>query len=130
LLKKPAFGAKLEEFRGEYFGGHPAYPKKQDVHIVLEEESLIIPELNLSLPYRSLKKIENITGEKISAARVALFGAVGLGTVGALWKKEQTYMVLTYHDKEASSNLGLVFKVPHIEKVQPLIYKKMIEAKK
>ena len=93
--------------------------------MILGRESLVIPEFELSITYINLKRIENMTRDKISAARV-----VFLGVVGALWKKEQQYMVLTYRDKYAGNNLSLVFKMPHLEDVQPFIYNKMIEGRR
>jgi hypothetical protein len=112
------------EFTGEYLGGHPAFPVKSNVHMMLGAENLIIDELELFVPYKNIKRIENMTKEKITATRVFL-----LGIVGALWKKEQLYMVLTYRDKAADNDLSMVFRMDRIEEVQPLIYQKMINAK-
>jgi hypothetical protein len=113
-----------QEFIGEYLGGHPAFPKKSNVHLILEAQNLVVHELGLSIPYRNIKRIENMTKDKITATRVLL-----LGIVGALWKKEQLYMVLTYRDKAAGNDLSMVFKMEKIEKVQPLIYQKMVNAR-
>ena len=111
-------------FKGEYLGGHPAFPKKSNVHLLLESQNLSIPELDLSISYRSIKRIENMTKEKISATRV-----VFLGIAGALWKKEQQYMVLTFRDKAAGNDLSLIFKMNQIEEAQPSIYQKIVAAK-
>lgn len=113
-----------QEFAGEYLGGHPAFPKKSRVHLSLEEQDLVISEMEVSIPYRNIKRIESMTKEKITAARV-LF----LGIVGALWKKEQLYMVLTYKDGASRSNISMIFKLDEIEKAQPSIYQRMIDAK-
>ena len=120
------FGRKgeKEKFKGEYLGGHSAFPKKRDVHIILEEEALTIPELALKIPYRDIISIENMTKEKISAARVLL-----LGIVGALWKKEQLFMVLKYHDSTLNAEQSMVFKMDKIEEAQRAIYNRMVAAK-
>jgi hypothetical protein len=112
------------EFAGEYLGGHPAFPTKRDVYLRVGVQNLVIPELRLSIPYQNIKRIENMTKDRITTTRVFF-----LGVVGALWKKEQLYMVLTYRDKASRSNLSMVFRMNKIEEVQPLIYQKVINAK-
>ena len=118
----------FESFTGEYLGGHPAFPKKKNVQLILGAQNLVVRSpfqvMELSIPYRSIKRIENMTKDKITATRV-----IFLGIAGALWKKEQLYMVLTYRDKAAGNNLSVVFKVDQIEKAQPLIYQRMLNAK-
>ena len=112
----PLFGKKEKtEFKGQYLSGHPAYPKKRDVKIELCETCLEIPELDLSIPYGDIKKIENTTRDKMSAGRVLL-----LGVVGALWKKEQILTVLTVQTDTTS--LNLVFKFDNVEEAQGAIY--------
>jgi hypothetical protein len=112
----PLFGKKEKtEFRGQYLGGHPAYPKKRDVKIKLSDASLEIPELKMNIPYNNIKKIENTTRDKMSAGRVIL-----LGVVGALWKKEQTLTVLTVQNGATSQDL--VFKFDDVEDAQVAIY--------
>lgn len=112
------------EFKGEYLGGHSAFPKKRDVHLILEPQNLLVKELGLTIPYREIESIENMTKDKISAKRVLL-----LGVVGALWKKEELYMVLTYQDKVINAEQEMVFKMEKINDAQPAIYMRMAEAK-
>jgi hypothetical protein len=59
------------------------------VYLTLYPNYLVIDEMELSIPYKSIKRLENMTKDKITAARV-----VFLGIAGALWKKEQLYTVL------------------------------------
>jgi len=115
----PLFGKKEKtEFKGQYLGGHPAYPKKRDVKIKVCEACLEIPELNLNIRYDNIKKIENTTKDKMSAGRVLL-----LGVVGALWKKEQILTVLTVQNGATSQDL--VFKFDNVEDAQVAIYNRI-----
>jgi hypothetical protein len=116
--------AKHPEFKAEYLGGHSAFPKKKDVKLILEPDQLVIEKMGLSFPYKQIKNIENMTKDKISAKRVIL-----LGVIGALWKKEKIYMVLTVDDPVAKKDQDMVFDVEKIEEAQPLIYQKVTMAK-
>lgn len=115
----PLFGKKEKvEFKGEYLGGPPAFPKKRNVKVKLCETCLEVDELHLNVAYNAIKKIENTTREKMSAGRVLL-----LGVVGALWKKEQVLTVLTVQDGAALNNL--VFKFEDVEDAQKAIYNRI-----
>jgi len=121
------FGGKKDaglEFKGEYLGGHTAYPKKKDVKLVLEPQSLAIRELGLNLAYKDISSIENMTKEKMSAKRVIL-----LGVVGALWKKEELYMVLTYNDPVIKADQSMIFKMEKLDEAQPAIYQRIAAAR-
>lgn len=120
------FGQKDQklEFKGEYLGGHSAFPKKHDVKLILETENLLIKELGLSIPYKEIMTLENATKDKISAKRVIL-----LGIVGALWKKEELYMLLTYHDSTINAEQNMVFKMDKIGDAQPAIYMRIAQAR-
>ena len=52
-----------------------------------------------------------------------------LGVVGALWKKEQLYMVLTYEDKVIKADQSMVFKMDKIGEAQPLIYQRIAQTR-
>jgi hypothetical protein len=95
------------------------------VHLTLYPNNLFIDEMELPIPYKNIKRLENMTKDKITAARV-----VFLGIAGALWKKEQLYTVIKYKDAKSKSDLSLVFKFDKIKEVQPMIYQKMVESKK
>lgn len=115
---------EVMEFIGEYIGGHPAFPVNENVRLTLWAQSLEIPELGLSIPYQDIKRVGNMTKKKIAVTRI-----IFLGVIGALWKKEQLFMVLTYQDKVAETDLSMVFRMDKIEEVQPLIYQRMVHAK-
>jgi len=115
---------KTPEFKAEYLGGHSAFPKKRDVKLILEPDQLVIEKMDRTFPYKQIKNIENMTKDKISAKRVIL-----LGVIGALWKKEKTYLVLTVEDPVAKKDQDMIFDVEKIEEAQPLIYQKVAAAK-
>lgn len=121
------FGGKKEGtvFKGEYIGGHSAYAKKQKVCLNCEPDKLTIKELNLSIPYNEIKNIENTTKDKLSAGRVVL-----LGVVGALWKKEERYLALTFPDHVLKNDQTLVFKMDKLQEAQTAIYNRVAEARK
>jgi hypothetical protein len=112
------------EFKGEYLGGHSFYPKKRDVKLILEPENLVVKDMNLTIAYRDISNIENMTKDKISAKRVIL-----LGLVGALWKKEELYMVLTYNDRVANTEQNMIFKMDKLEEAQQAIYGRLAAAR-
>jgi len=111
------------EFKGEYLGGHAAFPQAVYIRLQLEENVLRIHGLNLDIPYKAITEIKNVTKQKIDTDRVLL-----LGILGALWKKEELYLVLTYAD---SSNMSqsMVFKIYELNEAQPAIYAKVVAAK-
>jgi hypothetical protein len=66
--------------------------------------------------------------KKISALRVVGLGLifVPLAIVGAIWKKNHIYTVLQYKDEIGEQTIILDFG-KFIEKLQPFIYRKMLE---
>jgi hypothetical protein len=64
-------GPEIEaEFTVQYLGGHPGFPKKGDVHLTLNPNNMVIDEMELSIPYKSIKQLENMAKDKITAARL------------------------------------------------------------
>lgn len=108
----------------KYMGGHPAYPKETTVRLNIFPYHLEIPDLNLELAYAKIQNIQNMTKEKLSVARIALTGLIGLA-----WKKKKEYMIITYED-EAGMEQNLMFDAfKWINTIQPLIYNRVVAAK-
>lgn len=126
------FGKKQEEqdrpdfrFEAKYIGGHKMYPKPADTKVLLYSDWLEVERLNhLKVAYKSMTSIENADESKISAMRVVL-----LGLVGALWKKKHTYTVIQYKDAIGEQQTMVFDFDKDIDKVQPLIYQKMLDSR-
>jgi tetratricopeptide (TPR) repeat protein len=145
-------GIDQNVFTGEYLGGHIRFPTKRHVKLILSSDTIAIqnnisqekqfyetsssqlePFANLlEIKYADIKKIENLTKDKISTGRVAALWLLGGSTgavAGTLWKKEKLYMVLTYYDDKISADQNLIFDMDNIEKAQSSIYTKVSAAK-
>ena len=123
------FGKKSNDenpsFEAKYVGGHKLHPKSRDVTVQIAPEKLTVSEINLEVSYKSITNIENADEAKISAMRVVL-----LGVIGALWKKKHLYTVIQFKD-ELGNDQSMIFDFDKkIEEVQPLIYNKVVEARK
>jgi hypothetical protein len=117
--------------KATYIGGHKAFPKQKHTKVAVYGNRLEIVELNLSIPYSSMINIENMDDKKISALRVVVLGLVflPLAIVGALWKKKVLYTVIQYNDGVDEQTIILDLG-KGVESIQPLIYQKMLLAKK
>ena len=73
-----------------------------------------------------MTNIQNMDEKKISALRVVGLGLVfvPLAIVGAVWKKKHIYTVIQYNDAELTVVLDFGRL---IDKLQPFIYRKMLE---
>ena len=122
----PIFGRGGPEFayKAKYLGGHSAFPKSMDVHLNLMPENLVIPEFPLEISYGKIKNVQGMTQEKLTATRLFLLGLFAFAL-----KKKKLYMVLTYED-EVGIEHNPVFDLKKIEEVQPVIYQRMINARK
>lgn len=120
------------EFRAHYLGGHKAIPiqKPMDIKILVFPDRLELTNVQLTIPYSSMRNIENMDKEQISTLRVVAIGVIfwPLLLVGRLWKKEKLYTVLEFDDGNDNQTIILDFG-DHIEEMQPLIYRKMIKAR-
>lgn len=118
-------GEKPEtKFDARYLGGHKMYPKATDTKVLIYKDKVEVEKLNLQVPYTAMTHIENADEKKISAMRVVL-----LGLIGALWKKKHVYTVIQYIDA-LNEEQSLVFDFDKdIDKAQPIIYQKMLQAK-
>jgi len=116
----------------KYVGGHIEYPTAKDCRVFLYNDrlELFLNEGNyknkpsIAIPYKSIDVIESADESKISALRVAM-----LGIVGGLWKKKHVYTVIRYKDEFGEKTVVIDFG-KDVEEAQPLIYHKMLEAKK
>lgn len=118
-------GEKPElKLEAKYVGGHKMYPKSTDTKVLIYSDRLEVEKLNLKIPYASMTNIENADESKISAMRVVL-----LGVIGALWKKKHVYTVIQYKDPLGEVQSMVFDFEKEIDKVQPIIYQKMITAR-
>jgi hypothetical protein len=102
-----------------------AKDKSTDTKVLLFRDSLEVEKLDhLKVAYDSMTNIENADESKISAMRVIL-----LGVIGALWKKKHVYTVIQYKDAIGEEQTMVFDFEGDIDKVQPMIYHKMIEAR-
>jgi hypothetical protein len=117
-------------YSAEYMGGHAEYPTQTLTDIMIYDDKIEIGALGLEIPYATMVNIENIVKEKISAGRVVGLGLIlpELAIVGALWKKNQRYTVIQYHDGTDTQSIIIDFG-EYIDDVQPLIYRRMIRFK-
>lgn len=118
-----------------YVGGHPAYPKSGDTRIYIYDNRIEVGQTEddplLVIPYANMINIENMDEKKISALRVVGLGLifVPLAIVGAVWKKKHIYTVIHYNDEVGVQTIVLDFD-RFIDKLQPFIYRKMLEVRK
>lgn len=115
----------------DYMGGHPQYPKQRNgAAIALWTDSFGIyfnrdEPANITVPYSTITNIESMTEQQMKLGRVLAFGIIG-----ALWKKKQLYTLIEFKN-EHDIACGIVLDLDRaIEKVQSLIYEKMIESKR
>ncbi len=47
-------------YKAEYLGGHRAFPKKMDCHIVLLPDHAEIPEMPLRISYKNIDSVQSI----------------------------------------------------------------------
>jgi hypothetical protein len=118
-LEKP-----VEKVDAKYIGGHKAFPKSKDTSVLIFSDKIEVEKLGLSIPYKSMINIENSNAEKITKTRVVLLGIVGL-----LWKKKYLYTIVDYDDGIDKQSVVLDFH-RDVDKVQPLLYHKMLDARK
>ena len=75
-------------YKAKYMGGHSAYPKEMDVSLILNPESLDIPEFPTQIQYPSITSVQSVGKDKLSAMRLLFVGILAFA-----WKKKQTFMV-------------------------------------
>jgi hypothetical protein len=115
-----------------YVGGHPAYPTSANTRIYIYNDRIEIGRREenpiFQIPYSNISNIQNMDEKKISALRVVGLGLVfvPLAIVGAVWKKRHIYTVIQYNDEIGEQTIVLDFG-RFIDKIQPFIYRKMLE---
>lgn len=115
-----------------YVGGHHAYPTSANTRIYIHNDRIEIGQREentiLQIPYSNMTNIQNMDEKKISALRVVGLGLVfvPLAIVGAVWKKKHIYTVIQYKDEVGEQTIVLDFG-RFIDKIQPFIYRKMLE---
>lgn len=115
-----------------YIGGHPAYPTSANTRIYIYNDRIEIGQREyntiIKIPYSNMTNIQNMDEKKISALRVVGLGLVfvPLAIVGAVWKKKHIYTVIQYNDETGELTVVLDFG-RFIDKLQPFIYRKMLE---
>jgi hypothetical protein len=130
LTSKPAHDKKDLRGYGDilYVGGHKMYPKGGETMIFLYDDCFELgakrEKTVLSIPYSDIISLDNMDETKISAERVAV-----LGVLGALLKKRHVYTVIRYKEEWDDQTIVLDFE-NNIDKLQPYIYKKMLDIKK
>ena len=110
----------------KYMGGHGNFPKSCEVHIKLTGNTIEIPELKLNIPYDKINAV-NIKTEKEVMDLVYNFALIGIWAFAGNY--EHNYLLLRYTD-EVPMEQTLVFDGNDVLDLQPMIYKKIVEAKK
>jgi hypothetical protein len=113
-----------KQYKVEYLGGHKAHPMETKTYVFIYPDSIEIGALGIWIPYKSILNIENTEEKKVSASRAVMMGAGAL-----LWKKKHVYTVIEYHDGYENQKVIIDFD-KDVETAQPLIYNRMVEAKK
>lgn len=98
------------------------FAEKRGVMLSVYPTEIAVSVIHLHIPYSSIKTVKNINEKNIKALRV-----VALGVVGALWKKKETYVCITYNDGFQDQNP--VFKVKELDKAQREIYEHVIKVR-
>jgi hypothetical protein len=118
-IEKPS-----ERLDAKYIGGHKAFPKSKNTNVLIFSDKIEVEKLGLSIPYKSITNIENTNAERITKTRVLLLGIAGL-----LWKKKYLYTIMEYDEGIDKQTIILDFH-RNVDKVQPLIYRKMLDSRK
>jgi len=112
------------QYQAEYLGGHKAHPKETKTLVFIYPDSIEIGALGIWIPYKSILNIENTEEKKVSTKRAMMMGAGAL-----LWKKKHLYTVIEYHDGFEIQKVIIDFD-KDVETAQPLIYNRVVEARK
>jgi hypothetical protein len=105
------------------------FPNDNGSYIYFYEDRLVIEEYNLVVPYAKIKHIGNTTGKQRDSDRLAI-GIIALPLALAyLWKKDYTYTIVEYDDRNDIQKIVLDFH-KNVNYAQALIYKKMLERRK
>jgi hypothetical protein len=120
------------QYDAKYVGGHPAFPKSHDTKVLIFKDRLELEKLEVEIPYKTIKSIENMDEKKMKALRIVVLGVIflPLAIVGALWKKKYRYTVIQTHDTDNNMDVTIILDFHRkIEEAQALIYDKVVESK-
>ena len=105
----------------EYIGGHKAHPSGKFSKIYFYEDRMEIAKLNLIIPYKSIRNLDN-SREKRRHDYWAALGLLGY----AFLKRHAVFTLIEYDDAIEIQRVILDFH-ENVDDVQRLIYKKMLE---
>ena len=60
----------MREFRCRYLGGHPLHPKPCRCRAVVSDDAMIIPELDIEIPYSSVEDVRYVRIEELLRRRL------------------------------------------------------------
>jgi len=114
------------EFNAEYIGGHKRYALDDSLYTKLYVFSDRIEVGGLfRILYTHMTNIENVDEKRLSALRV-----VGLGLVGALWKKKHIYTIIQYMDGYNEEQRLILDFGGRILEAQQIIYDRMLASRR
>ena len=138
----------------KYIGGHPLHTKARDTGVYIYNDRMEIVNPYLVIPYSAIERIENMDEKKIDREKVilGLLFFTPLAIHAAIKRKNHIYTIIQYSEPESqkqfSGNLGSTHleniiqyrkggdKITiildlnvDINRIQSLIYNKMIETK-
>jgi tetratricopeptide (TPR) repeat protein len=105
-----------------YLGGHSAFLGAKDVRLQMLGSLLIIPEMELKIPYGKITRIQSQTTEQLIESRMIM-----LEKLSFKLREKQVYMVISYID-EMQMEQNLVLD-GNIDTLMPMIYNRAITAK-
>jgi hypothetical protein len=123
----------VEEFAGEYLGGHVNYPDVGPALIQLGEEQLFVAPYSplshtelgqpfLSVPYGDIVGVQSVPYERISTLRFLALSA----TAGLLWRKNEHILTIGFKD-EAGIEQTMAFKLRYTKEAHASIYRRLQE---
>ena len=89
------------------------YPKTRDTEILIYYDRIFLKKLELDIPFRSMKNIENSDAERLTKTRMILVPFF----IGFFWKKKYLYTVIDYNDGRSDQSIVLDLH-REVEKVQ------------
>ena len=98
------------------------FAEKRGFMLSVYPKEIAVSVIHLHIPYSSIEAVRNVNESHMKTLRV-----VALGVVGALWKKKETYLCITYNDGFQDQNP--VFKLKDLDKAQREIYQHVLKTR-